>query len=140
MNMLYLQRNKVLKDQANRIQVLEMNREEVSVMKVSHRETGHVHDAIGCVSSLGGIKDLGFLGVKRGMECVLSVQRASVTECVPGMSGVECISECKSAGHALTQTRVAGSLTDGRSEPSTSNKFKTRMCSGLERGKIIMDL
>ena len=50
------------------------------------------------------------------------------------------MSECKSTGHALTQTVVAVSLTDGRSEPSVSNKFKMRMCSGLERGKIIMDL
>ena len=113
--------------------------EEVIIVKVSHGETGHVNNAIGCVSSLGGIKDPGFLEILRGMECVLSVQRVSMTECVPGMSGVECMSEWKSAGHALTQTGVAVSLTDG-SEPSVSNKFKMRMCSCLERGKIILDL
>ena len=95
MNMLYLQRDKVLEDQAKR--------EEVSTVKVSHGETGHVHYAIECVSSLGGIKDPGFLGVPN----VPSVQRASMMECVPGKSGVACMSECKSAGHALTHTVVA---------------------------------
>ena len=60
-----------------------MKREEVSTVKVSHGETGHVHDAIGCVSSLGGIKDPGFLGV----PTVPSVQRVSVMECVAGTSG-----------------------------------------------------
>ena len=63
MNMLYLQRDKVLKDQAKRIQVLDTKREEVSTVKVNHGETEHVHDAIVCVSSFGGIKDPGFLGV-----------------------------------------------------------------------------
>ena len=59
MNMLYLQRDKVLKDQAKRMQVLETNREEVSTVKVNHGETGHVHDANWCVSSLGGNKGPG---------------------------------------------------------------------------------
>ena len=51
-DVLYLQRDRVLEE-----------REEVSITKVSHGETGHVHDAIGCVSSLGGMKDPGFVGV-----------------------------------------------------------------------------
>ena len=72
----------MLKYQAKRIQVLEMIREDVSTVNVSHGETGHVHDAIGCVSSLGGIKDPGFLRVMRGMECMPSVQKASMMECV----------------------------------------------------------
>ena len=38
------------------------------------------------VSSLGGIKDLGFLGVMRGMD----VQKMSLMECIPGTIGVEC--------------------------------------------------
>ena len=52
MDVLYLQLDRVLEE-----------REEVSMTKVSHGETGSVHDAIGCVSSLGGMKDLEFLGV-----------------------------------------------------------------------------
>ena len=46
MDVLYLQRDRVLEEW-----------EDVSIMKVSHGETGHVHDVIGCVSSLGGTKD-----------------------------------------------------------------------------------
>ena len=46
MGVLYLQRDRVLEE-----------RQEVSTVKVSHGETGSVHDAIGCVSSLGGRKD-----------------------------------------------------------------------------------
>ena len=61
-------------------------------------------------------------------------------KCMPGMSGVECISECKSTEYAPTQTGVSVSLTDGRSEPSVSNKFNIRLCSGLVRGKVIMNL
>ena len=42
MDVLYLQRDGVLEEQ-----------EEVSIMKVSHGETGNIHDAIGCVELWG---------------------------------------------------------------------------------------
>ena len=67
-----------------------------------------MHGANGCVSCFGGIKDPGFLGVMRGMDCVPSVQRVSVMECVPGTSSMECMPKCKSAGRAPTQTGYDG--------------------------------
>ena len=82
MNMLYLQRDKVLKEQAKRIQVLETKREEVRTVKMSHGESGYVHDANGCLVSLG-VTDPGFLGVP-------NVRSVNVTECVPRMSEPEC--------------------------------------------------
>ena len=61
MDVLYLQRDRVLEEQ-----------EEVRITKVSHGETRHVHDVIGCVSSLGRRKYQGFLGVPNMPEYVRS--------------------------------------------------------------------
>ena len=47
--------------QVERIRDLEVNQEEVSLVKMRWCEPTQVHGANGCVSSLGGRKDPGFL-------------------------------------------------------------------------------
>ena len=56
-DVLYLQRDRVLEE-----------REEVSITKVRHGETGHEHDAIGCVE-LGGNQGPGVSWSAQCAEC-----------------------------------------------------------------------
>ena len=110
-------RDNALQVQVERRRDLEVNQDEVSPVKVRRCEPIPVHGANGCVSSLGGIKGPGFLGVMRGMDCVLSAQRADVMESVPGMSGMECMSTNTDGVVVSVTERVTG----GVSPPQATN-------------------